>query len=54
MKKDKKLAIKKVTLRDLDDQGLENLAGATGATCVKACNYTVAQTNCNAVTCRKC
>ena len=36
MKKEKKLVIKKVTLRDLDDPTLESIAGGTtGNTCYK-------------------
>jgi hypothetical protein len=37
MKKMTKLAIKKVTLRDLDQQSLDNIAGGiTGDTCFKS------------------
>ncbi len=61
MKKLKKLAIKKITLQDLDDPSLLGVAGAATVTCatncatcppritcgINTCDDTVCATNCN-------
>jgi len=40
MKKLKKLELKKVTLRNLDEPKLDAMAGGTGATCAATCGCT--------------
>ena len=52
MKKTEKLTIKKVTLRDLDDQVLQEVAGGAATVKGATCSNTICETNCHAFSCR--
>ena len=55
MKPSKKLEIKKITLRDLDDKQLDKVAGGTGCECAgPTCACFTADTHCAVTTCMTC